>query len=182
VVEIASLNDNLFTILIEHSRAYPENTALQTQCGRIAADFTEDRMRHLAFNDFGISDTNDDPAFKALFLNWLTCFQHHCPEAQWSYLKPSGTEFQKSVWRALLEVPFGQQVRYCDIALQIGKLRAARAVGSAIAANPIALLIPCHRVVPSSGGNGKYRWGSERKRVLLDAERGHGCDLLQLFK
>jgi O-6-methylguanine DNA methyltransferase len=179
---MASLNDNLFTILIEHSHVHALNAALQTQWGRVQVGFSEDRITHLALNDSGSTEPNSDPVFKEVFLNWLTCFQMCSAEVQWSYLVPFGSAFQQSVWRALLEVPFGQRVRYQDIAMKIGKPQAARAVGSAVGANPIAVLIPCHRVVPACGGIGQYRWGAERKRVLLDAERAGGSDLTQLFE
>lgn len=179
---MASLNDNLFTILINYSCAHPVNAALQTQWGEMKADFTEDGMTHLFFNDPTSTEPNDNPVFKEAFLTWLTNFQKRSAAAQWSYFAPTGTEFQKCVWQALLEVPFGTRVHYQDIAKKIGKPKAARAVGSAIAANPIAVLIPCHRVVPSSGSTGNYRWGRDRKRVLLDAERAHGSDLTKLFQ
>jgi AraC family transcriptional regulator of adaptative response/methylated-DNA-[protein]-cysteine methyltransferase len=70
---------------------------------------------------------------------------------------------------------------YKQIATKIGQPSASRAVGSAIAANPIALLIPCHRVVPQSGGTGNYRWGPDRKLALLAAEKIAGASVYQLF-
>lgn len=81
-----------------------------------------------------------------------------------------GTAFQEKVWRALLEIPHGQYTTYRAIAGRIGSPSACRAVGSAVGANPVAVLIPCHRVVASDGGLGGYRWGLERKRWLLDWE------------
>lgn len=81
-----------------------------------------------------------------------------------------GTPFQVSVWNALRTIPYGSRVTYSDIAKLINKPTAVRAVARAIAKNPIALLIPCHRVVPMSGGIGKYRWGSDIKKRLLDYE------------
>lgn len=81
------------------------------------------------------------------------------------------TAFQWQVWKALAAIPRGETRTYAAIARAIGRPRAARAVGHACASNPVAVLIPCHRVVPASGGVGNYRWGSQRKRSLLDSER-----------
>jgi AraC family transcriptional regulator of adaptative response/methylated-DNA-[protein]-cysteine methyltransferase len=85
-------------------------------------------------------------------------------------LDVQGTAFARRVWRALTQLAPGQTATYAQIAAAIGRPGAARAVASACAANPAALAIPCHRVVPASGGSGGYRWGAERKRALLDAE------------
>lgn len=81
-----------------------------------------------------------------------------------------GTDFQIQVWRALLSIPFGQVTTYQAIATAIGKPTATRAVGSAIGRNPIAYLIPCHRVIRESGALGGYYWGLERKAALLSWE------------
>ena len=81
-----------------------------------------------------------------------------------------GTKFQTSVWRALLRVPQGQLTTYGRIAESIGKPKAFRAVGSAVGANPIAYLIPCHRVIRDTGVIGEYRWGSTRKTAMIGNE------------
>lgn len=77
-----------------------------------------------------------------------------------------GTNFQIAVWRALLRIPAGMALSYADIASAIGKPGAVRAAGSAIGANPVAFLIPCHRVIRQSGALGGYRWGLVRKQAL----------------
>ena len=82
-----------------------------------------------------------------------------------------GTAFQMKVWRFLLSVREGDVLSYGELAGQIEKPKAARAVASACAANRIGVLIPCHRVIRGDGNLGGYRWGLERKRTLLDAER-----------
>ena len=84
-----------------------------------------------------------------------------------------GTNFQVQVWRALLEIKPGQLSSYGALAEKIGKPKAARAVGSAVGANPISLLIPCHRILRESGQIGGYHWGLERKRSILAWE--HAC-------
>jgi AraC family transcriptional regulator of adaptative response/methylated-DNA-[protein]-cysteine methyltransferase len=83
-----------------------------------------------------------------------------------------GTNFQVKVWRALLQIPVGSVATYEDIATAIGSPNAVRAVGTAIGRNPVAFLIPCHRVIRTSGALGGYRWGSSRKRAMLAWESG----------
>jgi len=85
-------------------------------------------------------------------------------------LDARGTEFQRRGWRALRKVPVGATVTYTDIAAEIGAPRSVRAVAQACGANPIAVAIPCHRVVRSDGGLSGYRWGVERKHALLVRE------------
>ncbi|MFC2140833.1 bifunctional transcriptional activator/DNA repair enzyme AdaA [Acidobacteriota bacterium] len=84
-----------------------------------------------------------------------------------------GTAFQIKVWQALLGIPLGTLVSYRDIAIMIGMPNSVRAAANAIAKNSIAFLIPCHRVITSSGTLGKYRWGSERKTALIGWEMSH---------
>lgn len=78
-----------------------------------------------------------------------------------------GTDFQLKVWNALLHIPIGELATYSQIAGQIGKAKACRAVGSAVGANPVSLLIPCHRVVRASGEWGNYHWGADRKAAII---------------
>ena len=81
------------------------------------------------------------------------------------------TAFQWRVWQALAAIPYGETRTYGDVATAIGRPRAVRAVARACASNPVALAIPCHRVVPAAGGVGGYRWGAARKKALLARER-----------
>lgn len=78
-----------------------------------------------------------------------------------------GTEFQLKVWEALLKIPFAQLSTYSTIANEIKHSKASRAVGTAVGSNPIAYLIPCHRVIQSSGKIGGYMWGNTRKKAIL---------------
>ena len=80
------------------------------------------------------------------------------------------TGFTRAVWRALCEIPRGETRTYGEIAAAMGKPAAVRAVARACATNPLAVLVPCHRVVPASGGSGEYRWGAARKQALLSRE------------
>jgi AraC family transcriptional regulator of adaptative response/methylated-DNA-[protein]-cysteine methyltransferase len=105
---------------------------------------------------------------------WMGAFELHIagdaprPELP---LDLRGTAFQIRVWRFLLQVPEGSLLSYAELAAGIGAPRAARAAASACAANRIAVLVPCHRVLRGDGGLGGYRWGIPRKRVLIDRER-----------
>ena len=83
-----------------------------------------------------------------------------------------GTAFQRRVWQALQAIPVGETRSYAGLAEAIGAPRAARAVAAACAANKLAVVVPCHRVVAADGSMGGYRWGVERKRALLDKEAG----------
>ena len=78
-----------------------------------------------------------------------------------------GTAFQQRVWQALQKIPAGQTLSYSELARQMGMPQSARAVASAVAANPIAVAVPCHRVLRNDGSISGYRWGVERKRALL---------------
>jgi methylated-DNA-[protein]-cysteine S-methyltransferase len=84
-----------------------------------------------------------------------------------------GTEFQRRVWTALRSTPYGRTASYGEIARQIGNPAASRAVGRANGRNPIGIVVPCHRVVGSTGHLTGYGGGLERKRFLLEFERGH---------
>ena len=92
------------------------------------------------------------------------------PQARALPLDIRGTSFQWRVWRALTAIPLGQTRSYAEVARAIGQPRAVRAVARACATNPIAVVVPCHRVVGSDGSTGGYRWGIDTKRRLLRAE------------
>lgn len=85
-------------------------------------------------------------------------------------LAPQGTEFQKRVWNALLDIPFGETTSYGELARRLGNPTASRAVGLANGSNPIAIIIPCHRVIGSNGKLTGYGGGLPNKRWLLDFE------------
>lgn len=87
-------------------------------------------------------------------------------------LAPEGTAFQRQVWVELCRIPFGETISYRDLAERIGNPRAVRAVGLANGANPIAIVVPCHRVIGANGSLTGYGGGLDRKRFLLSLERG----------
>ena len=86
-----------------------------------------------------------------------------------------GTAFQQRVWHALLEIPAGRTASYTDIAQRIGSPRSVRAVAQACGANPVAVVVPCHRVVAKDGALTGYRWGVQRKHALLEREAAQAC-------
>jgi methylated-DNA-[protein]-cysteine S-methyltransferase len=88
-------------------------------------------------------------------------------------LAPVGTPFQEEVWSALREIPYGQTASYGELAERIGRASASRAVGMANGRNPISIVVPCHRVIGASGALTGYAGGVERKRFLLELERGN---------
>jgi len=87
-------------------------------------------------------------------------------------LAMNGSEFERTVWRALQDIPYGETVSYGEIARRVGQPSAARAVGLANGRNPIAVIVPCHRVIGADGSLTGYGGGLERKRLLLELERG----------
>ena len=105
---------------------------------------------------------------------WMTALRDHLAGERPSLDLPldlRATAFQMKVWRYLQSIPYGSVQSYSEVAAGIGQPSAARAVARACAANRVALIIPCHRVIRGTGELGGYRWGIERKRVLIDRER-----------
>ena len=87
-------------------------------------------------------------------------------------LRPHGSDFQRLVWNALLQIPYGETVSYGELARRIGRPAASRAVGLANGRNPTSIVVPCHRVVGAAGSLTGYGGGLDRKRALLDLESG----------
>jgi AraC family transcriptional regulator, regulatory protein of adaptative response / methylated-DNA-[protein]-cysteine methyltransferase len=104
--------------------------------------------------------------------NALFIFQNDWTKLKDIRLHLKGTDFQLKVWESLLKIPMGQLSTYGSIAKKIKKPGASRAVGSAIGSNPVAFLIPCHRVIQSSGSFGGYMWGPTRKTAIIGWEGG----------
>ncbi|MBE2259571.1 MAG: methylated-DNA--[protein]-cysteine S-methyltransferase [Rhodobacteraceae bacterium] len=169
--EVRSLGDGL---LITYGFA-------TTLFGRVIAGSTARGLCHLQFTDAGPdSDAvvqlqtewpharliRDDDALAASIARTFSLVDQGQP----MHLLLRGTNFQVKVWKALLALAPGEVVSYGALATLIDQPRAQRAVGSALARNRIALLIPCHRVIRENGDVGSYRWGSERKQALLVVE------------
>lgn len=113
--------------------------------------------------------TGGDAAFENTAAQVIAFAEH--PKASFSLpLDIQGTAFQQRVWQALRAIPPGETATYAQIAKEIGTPSGVRAVAGACAANPIAVIVPCHRVIRMDGGLSGYRWGIERKRALLAKE------------
>ena len=102
--------------------------------------------------------------------NALFIFQNDWSNLPDIKLHLKGTDFQLKVWETLLKIPMGELSTYGDIAKKIQNPNASRAVGTAIGSNPVAFLIPCHRVIQSSGNFGGYMWGNTRKTAIIGWE------------
>lgn len=102
--------------------------------------------------------------------NALSIFSKDWSELNTIKLHLKGTDFQLKVWESLLTIPMGKLSTYGNLADKIGNPNASRAVGTAIGSNPVAFLIPCHRVIQSTGKIGGYMWGSERKQLIIGWE------------
>lgn len=149
--------------------------------GNLIVAATEKGVCHMAFEDdhlkavqtlkqrFPMASFVHEP--DPMQANALSIFQHDWSQLPKVKLHLKGTDFQIKVWEALLRIPMGNLTTYNAIANSIGRPRASRAVGSAIGSNPIAYLIPCHRVIRATGDFGGYMWGSTRKTAIIGWER-----------
>ena len=170
--------DNQYVQIVTYGHGY-------TKFGQLFMAATE---HGICRADFDRSAEDVFPSLMAAFpgcqlvAGWLPVFdevlkifsENHYSVAVPIPLHLRGTAFQISVWRALAEIPFGSRVTYADLAAGMGRPDAVRAVGTAIGRNPLAWLVPCHRVVHTGGRIGQYMWGAERKRMLLAWEAGLG--------
>lgn len=148
--------------------------------GNIIVASTEKGVCYMAFNDDEqqaleelISKFPNSTFIRKLDMlqqNALFIFQNDWSKLHQIKLHLKGTPFQLKVWEALLKIPMGQLSTYGTIARQINSASASRAVGSAIGHNPVAYLIPCHRVIQSTGETGGYMWGTTRKTAILGWE------------
>lgn len=120
--------------------------------------------------DWPAADFEHDPEFITPLATRAFAFAAGQASGARLGLHVQGTNFQLKVWEALLRIPFGAAATYGDVAREIGAPKASRAVGAAVGANMISLLIPCHRVILSSGIVHNYRWGASRKKAILAME------------
>ena len=140
-------------------------------CAVLLGDDRDALQRELATRFPGATFTEGDDAAHAAAARVVAAIDDPA-RAHDVALDARGTPFQRLVWQALREIPRGTTATYTEIAARIGLPSAARAVAGACAANPLAVVVPCHRVVRSDGGLSGYRWGVERKRALLAREAG----------
>lgn len=114
--------------------------------------------------------THDDRAIRPVAEDVMKIWRGQGDRNKKLKLDLYGTNFQIQVWQALLKIPGGETVTYQDIARQLGRPKSSRAIGNAVGANPVSLLIPCHRVIRATGIIDNYGWGSPRKKLILAME------------
>lgn len=155
-----------------------------TPFGKIIAASTDKGVCHMAFVDEGERRAFDH--LRSIFPNAKyvlspdTKQQHALSvfDRDWNRLEEiklhlKGTEFQLKVWETLLKIPAGGLATYADLAIKSGYNGACRAVGTAVGKNPVAFLIPCHRVIKATGEPGNYHWGEMRKNAIIGWEAAH---------
>ena len=118
---------------------------------------------------FGVPAPDDDPTLRVVAGELAQYFAGE-RTAFTVPLQPAGTEFQRAVWDAIAQIPYGETASYTELAQQLGRPAATRAVGAAVGRNPLCVVVPCHRVVGASGALTGYAGGLERKRTLLALE------------
>ena len=151
--------------------------------GSVMTASTEKGICYMAFEDDketalgNLKHTFPNASFfekqDALQQNALSIFNKDWTKLNTIKLHLKGTDFQLKVWESLLTIPMGKLSTYGSLAEKIGNPKASRAVGTAIGSNPVAFLIPCHRVIQSTGNIGGYKWGSERKQLIVGWESSH---------
>ena len=142
----------------------------KSQIGIIKISYEEKIKKIELANEFPGKSEKDEVfhLFKNQILEYLSGTRKNFDHID--LLDLGGTDFQKSVWKALLEIPYGQTSSYKQIANLIGNPKAMRAVGTACGNNPFLIIIPCHRIVKSDGSLGGFAYGSEVKKKLLKLE------------
>ena len=153
-------------------------TTMDSPLGQILLVGNEAGLAELEFQD-GVKPTEIQADWEqngAIFAETVAQLQAYFAGERREFalqLAPRGTAFQKDVWQALQAIPYGETVSYGELAQRIGRPKAARAVGAANGANPLALIVPCHRVIGSNGRLTGYRGGVAIKEALLAHEQGH---------
>ena len=155
--------------------ALMSNGVFTTALGPVSCQWGVGGFQRVCFQDAPFSEVENVPCFQnhdqALWIEKLKTFLNgQGPWPKLPYTLPQATPLQHQVWRALTTIPAGQVRTYGEVAAMIGYGNAIRAVAQACAANPCAIIVPCHRVVPRAGGVGGYRWGAARKQALLTLE------------
>jgi len=153
-----------------HATPFGECLLSVTERGICGLGFIDAGGRAQALKDFKArwpeADWQESPELTQPYISRIFGRERHKSSRPLTLLL-QGTNFQIKVWEALLRIPLGSVVPYEDLAARVCSVRAARAVGGAVGKNPIAFLIPCHRVIRKAGGIGGYHWGSARKKAIL---------------
>ena len=144
-----------------------EQTVIQSPMGPLTLFAQDNHLTALVFGDFGGYD------HLPLFEEAHRQLEEYFAGVRQNFdlpLDPGGTDFQRRVWRALLDIPYGKAISYRELAQQVDRPKGFQAVGQANGKNPLPILIPCHRVIAADGSLGGYSGGLDRKRFLLDLE------------
>ena len=144
-----------------------EQTVIQSPMGSLTLFAQDNRLTALVFGDFGGYDHL--PLFEMARRQLEEYFAGYRRNFDLP-LDPGGTDFQRWVWRALLDIPYGKAISYRELARRVDRPKGFQAVGQANGKNPLPILIPCHRVIGADGSLGGYSAGLDRKRFLLDLE------------
>jgi methylated-DNA-[protein]-cysteine S-methyltransferase len=142
-------------------------TSMESPVGRIVLISNNTRLKAVSFSEEPIEETQNPPEILQKSVQQLGEYFLGTRVDFDLDLDPDGTEFQKTVWKLLLKVPFGATKSYRDLAVESGSFLNTRAVGAANGKNPIAIIVPCHRIIGSDGKMVGYAGGLERKKWLL---------------
>jgi len=145
-------------------------TYYKSPIGTILIEGDEKGMSTLIFTDNIEIESLDENKITSPWVHQLDEYFHHKREYFELELNLKGTAFQLRVWEELLKVPFGTKLSYKELSLRLGDLKAIRAVAAANGANPVSIIVPCHRIIGSDGSLTGYGSGLWRKRWLLDFE------------
>ncbi|MDE3269396.1 MAG: methylated-DNA--[protein]-cysteine S-methyltransferase [Pseudomonadota bacterium] len=145
---------------------------------RLTIAYTDAGVVSIEFSDMPLASesmpsTSDSPQFLAVLRQKMNAYLHGQSQVDFTTIPlalSDASQFQLRVWQAVKRIPYGQVCSYQDVARKIGNKHAARAVGRALATNPVLIVIPCHRVLTSGGNLGGYRAGTELKKKLLTLE------------
>jgi AraC family transcriptional regulator of adaptative response/methylated-DNA-[protein]-cysteine methyltransferase len=159
-----------------HGTPFGECLLAKTERGICALYFVQERDRSAVVEQLAqhwpLASLAEDPSQTRPLVDQIFA-PRPTQQSRPFHLLLKGTNFQVKVWQALLSIPPGAMVSYQDIAAYVGQPNGARAVGGALAKNPVAYLIPCHRVISSAGKVHHYRWGTTRKQAMLGWEASH---------
>jgi methylated-DNA-[protein]-cysteine S-methyltransferase len=147
-----------------------EQTYYHSPIGWLEIRGSDIGVETVTFIDSEPVEQREEPEWSAQVMQQLNEYFRRKRQAFDLVLKPAGTDFQQRVWQELKKIPYGQTLSYGQVAKRIGRPEAVRAVGLANGQNPIALIVPCHRVISSDGRLTGYAGGLERKRWLLELE------------
>ncbi len=160
---------------MNHEIAYHE-----TPVGKIEIHIQNDALMSVMFIDHNECSSSPPSIFTQTIIQQIDEY-FAGSRMQFSVkLNPVGTSFQKSVWHELLQIPFGETISYLQLAKRLGNEQKVRAVGNANSKNPIAIIVPCHRVIGSDGTLTGYAGGLWRKKFLIDLEKKYSNKNRQL--